>query len=243
MCFTITLKSDLKKTEKRFKAKFAEPKNIKPIFYESAFSLPKHPVILNDNPSSIILGTWGLIPHWVKNPEDAEKIRKQTFNARGETIFEKPSFREQIKKKRCLVLADGFFEWMAYKGKRYPYYIYKKSNEPFAFAGIFDEWTSPETGEILKTFSIITSDANSLLAKIHNTKLRMPVILTEENEKSWLNENLEKDDIEAFLKPYRGKDLEAYTISKMITQRGVERNVPEILKPFDYPELHSTIDM
>jgi len=241
MCFTITLKSDLKKTEKRFKAKFAEPKNIKPIFYENAFSLPKHPVILNEDPSSIILATWGLIPQWIKSPDDAEKIRKQTFNAREETIFEKPSFRQQIKKKRCLVLADGFFEWREFKGKKYLYYIFKKSNEPFAFAGIFDEWASPETGEILKTFSIITCAANEMMSKIHNTKLRMPVVLQEENERIWLDENMGNNDIEALLKPYPGNDLEAYTVSKMITQRGEEKNVPEILLPFDYPELNSKI--
>ena len=237
MCFTITLKSDLKKTEKRFKAKFAEPKNIKPIFFEHAFSLPSHPIILNDNPSSIILAQWGMIPHWTKDAEFAEKIRKQTFNSRAETIFVKPVFRDQIKHKRCMVLIDGFFEWREFKGKKYPYYIFMKDGDPFALAGIWDEWTAPDTGEILKTFSIITCDANPLLAKIHNTKKRMPVILDKQDEAKWLDSDLDKDQIEKFLKPYKEKDLTAHTISKMITARGIEKNTPEILKPFDYPEL------
>jgi len=118
-----------------------------------------------------------------------------------------------------------------------------KDGDPFALAGIWDEWTAPDTGKILKTFSIITCDANDLLSKIHNTKKRMPVILNRETENRWFDDKLEKADIEALLQPYKGTELSAYTISKMITQRGVEKNIPEILKAFDYPELNSKISL
>jgi len=140
-----------------------------------------------------------------------------------------------------MVIVDGFFEWREFKGKKYPYYIFMKNEEPFAFAGIWDEWTEPDTGEILKTFSIITCDANDLLSKIHNTKKRMPVILDKQDEEKWLDKSLDKVNIEKLLKPYKENNLEAYTVSKMITQRGVEKNTPDILKPFDYTELNSNI--
>jgi len=226
MCFTVSLKSDQKKTEKRFNAKFAEPKNIKPIFYSNAFTHPDHPIITNDNPEIIINAVWGLIPPWAKNID----IQNHTCNARAETIYQKPSFKHAAKSNHCLVLVDGFYEWQEFKGKKYPYYIYKKDEEPFSLAGLWEPWTNPDTGEIIKTFTIITCEANELLAKIHNTKKRMPVILTSQNEKKWLEGKAE-------LESYKGHDLKAHTVSKLITARGVERNVPEAIKPFTYKEL------
>ncbi|MFC1810056.1 SOS response-associated peptidase [Patescibacteria group bacterium] len=226
MCFTVSLKSDQKKTEKRFNAKFAEPENIKPIFYTNAFTHPNHPVILNKDPGLIQMASWGLIPPWAKD----EEIQNKTCNARAETIHEKPSFKHAAKSGYCLVLVDGFFEWQEVKGKKYPYYIYKKDQEPFALAGLWEPWTNPETGEIKKTFTIITCEANELLAKIHNKKKRMPVILGSQNEQKWL-------EGDAPLEPYKGEDLDAHTVSKLVTARGVERNVPEVIKQFTYKEL------
>lgn len=226
MCFTVSLKSAQKKTEKRFNAKFAEPKNIKPIFYSNAFSHPNHPVILNEDPTMIQMASWGLIPPWAKD----EDIQDHTCNARAETIYSKPSFKHAAKSRHCLVLVDGFFEWQEVKGKKYPYYIYMKDEEPFALAGLWEPWTNPQTGEIKKTFTIITCEANDLLAKIHNTKKRMPVILTNQNEKNWLEGDVE-------LSPYKSGNLIAHTVSKLITAKGVERNVPEAIKPFTYKEL------
>ena len=222
MCFTVSLKSDIKKTEKRFKAKFAEPEKMNPIFYSNAFTHPDHPIISSDSPDVIEFASWGLMPHWAKD----DSIRDKLCNARAETIYEKPSFKHAAKSQHCLVLVDGFYEWQEFKGKKYPYYIYKKGGEPFALAGLFEPWTDPDTGEIKKTFTIITCEANSLLAKIHNTKKRMPAIV----ESDWL------DGEAGLLKPYSGK-LEAHTVSKLVTARGVERNIPDVIKKFDYPEL------
>lgn len=227
MCFTVSLKSDQKKTEKRFIAKFAEPKNIKPIFYTNAFSHPNHPVILNEDPDLIQMASWGLVPPFIHDAEKALDISNKTCNARAETIHEKPSFKHAAKSNHCLVLVDGFFEWQEVKGKKYPYYIYKKDEEPFALAGLWEPWTNPDTGEINKTFTIITCEANALLTKIHNTKKRMPVILDSQNEAKWL-------EGDAPLKPYKNDDLDAHTVSKLVTARGVERNVPEVIKKFKY---------
>ncbi|MFC1599625.1 SOS response-associated peptidase [Patescibacteria group bacterium] len=222
MCFTVSLKSDIKKTEKRFNAKFAEPEKMNPIFYSSAFTHPDHPIISAETPYIIEFANWGLYPPWAKD----EAIRDKLCNARAETIHEKPSFKHAAKSQHCLVLVDGFFEWQEYKGKRYPYYIYMKGGEPFSLAGLYEPWTDPETGEIKKTFTIITCDANPLLAKIHNKKMRMPVIV----DSQWLNG---KDDL---LKSYSG-DLESHTVSRLVTARGKERNVPDVIEKFAYPEL------
>jgi putative SOS response-associated peptidase YedK len=174
-----------------------------------------------------------LIPLWVKDEDGALKIREQTLNAKAETVTVKPSFRHSIKAKRCLVLVDGFYEWQHLKNQTYPYYIHLKDNQLFAFAGIWDAWTNKETKETLKTFSIITAQANPLLSLIHNTKKRMPVILRPEDERRWLSD-ISVEEAMSLLTPYDEKAMEAHTVSKLITTRGVPTNVPEVMKPYRY---------
>ena len=140
-------------------------------------------------------------------------------------------------KKRCLVLVDGFFEWHERKGKKYPHYIRLTSGEAFALAGIWDSWLNRNTGEILATFSIITTQANPLLEKIHNTKKRMPVVLPSGKEKIWLAPGLERDEIASRLVPCDEGAMEAWPVSKLITTRGADKNVPEVMERFDYDEL------
>ena len=232
MCFHISLSKDPKSIEKRFDASFLDP-IFDRIFHVSAFSYPRLPVISNDDPSKIQLFTWGLIPLWVKDGDAARKIREQTLNAKAETVTVKPAFRHSIKAKRCLVLADGFYEWQHVKNQTFPYYIRLKDHQSFAFAGIWDAWKNEETKETLKTFSIITTQANPLLAVIHNTKKRMPVILRPEDERKWLGD-IPLEEAVSLLAPYDEKDMEAHTVSKLITTRGMPTNVPEVMKPFSY---------
>jgi putative SOS response-associated peptidase YedK len=148
--------------------------------FHSAFTFRKGPVIIRGEGNELHYFNWGLIPMWTKSLEDAKKIRTQTLNARSETVFEKPSFRASISKKRCLIPASGFYDWRDYNSKKYPYYIYLKDRELFSFAGIYESWTDRETGELINTYSMLTVDANPMMAKIHNTKERMPVILAPE---------------------------------------------------------------
>lgn len=232
MCFHISLSKDRRAIEKRFNASFLDP-IFERIFHVSAFSFPTLPVISNDDPSKIQLFSWGLIPLWVKDEGAALKIREQTLNAKAETVTVKPSFRHSIKTKRCLVLADGFYEWQHVKNKTYPYYIHLKGHQLFAFAGIWDAWTNKETKETLKTFSIITTQANPLLAEIHNTKRRMPVILRPEDERKWLSD-IPVEEAASLLAPYDEKAMEAHTVSKLITTRDIPTNVPEVMSPFQY---------
>jgi len=236
MCYHLSCNRTQKELEKRFGAKFAKPNLFSPIYYANGFEAPKIPVITNDNPFEIQMLTWGLIPRWVKDEEKAKEIRFKTLNARAESIFDKASFRTPIKDNRCLILTDGFFDWREYKGKKYPYYVYLKSKEPFAFAGIWDKWLNPQTKQSIKTFSIITTVANEFVAQIHNIKKRMPVILSKHEERVWL-ENIDDQTIQSIMNPYEADKMEAHTISKLITARGVERNVPGLIEEFEYKEL------
>ena len=180
---------------------------------------------------------WGLIPFWVKTWNDAESIRKKTINARAETLFEKPSFRYAAENHRCLIPVDGFFEWRYYQKKNYPYYIYLKTHEIFSFAGIYETWSNPESNKMFQTFSIVTTDANPLMAKIHNKKKRMPVILMKDEEMKWLDDSLNSDDLKKLLIPINEDLIDAHTVSKRLTSRTQKRNVPAVLDRFEYPEL------
>ena len=239
LCFNISIYQMTGYIEERFSAKFEEPERFIPIYHISAFKTPNIPVITNENPDKIQFFQWGLIPFWVKDEQTAQKIQYQTFNAKSETIHEKPSFRNSIMTKRCLVLVDGFYEWHEYKdsGKKFPYYITLKDQKLFTLAGIWDTWVNKENGKLKNTFSIITTDANPLLAKIHNTKKRMPVILDKPDEMRWLNPELDVDDINGLLKPFDESKMKAYTVSKLLSQRGANTNVAEIVDKVEYEEL------
>lgn len=222
---------------RRFSALFLEDVPFKTQYHASSFDLPNLPVITNEQPQHIQLFTWGLIPFWVKDKKTAEEIRLKTMNARAESIFEKPSFRHAAEQKHCLVLADGFFEWQEYEGKNYPYYIRLKNHEPFAMAGLWDTWKDPQTSEVLQTYTVITTKANPLMEQIHNKKKRMPMILPKDHEHDWIDSSLDKQAAETLLVPYDEQLMEAFTISRLITSRQRNPNVPEVFKPFTYPEL------
>lgn len=176
----------------------------------NAFSFPDYPIITSD--PEIQNFKWGLIPFWTPNKKQAEEIKKMTLNARADTLFQKPSFREPIKRKRCIIPSTGYFEWRHEGKKKIPYYIYVKGEPIFSMAGIYDEWNDKETGEQKKTFSIITTGTNPLTDYIHNTKHRMPAILSIENEERWLDPTLTQADIEQLLQPFSADQMDAYKI-------------------------------
>ena len=177
----------------------------------NAFTFPDYPII-TANPE-VQSFKWGLIPFWVKDKKQADEIKRMTLNARADTIFQKPSFREPIMKKRCIVPSTGYFEWRHEGNKKIPYYIYVKDEPIFSMAGIYDEWLDKTTGEVVKSFSIITTDPNSLTDYIHNTKHRMPAILSMEDEERWLDPKLAKTEIERLLRPFPPERMDAYVIN------------------------------
>ncbi len=208
-----------------------------PVFHASGFTFLKMPVITQEKPGSIQMFNWGLIPHWVKTKADADKLQAQTLNARSETVFEKPSFRSCIPNNRCLIIADGFFEWMDFQKKKFPHLVQMKEQQLFCFAGIYASWVDKTTGELINSFSILTTDANPMMEKIHNLKKRMPVIVPASQYKKWLSPDLTREEIRSFFNPYPETDMHSHTISKRITSRTENSNTPETLLPFDYPEL------
>ncbi len=238
MCVFLTLRADRAGIEKRFDASLVEPEDFGPVYAVSAFEYPPWPVITADKPQLIQRFHWGLIPSWVRDTQDAVRIKKSTINARAETLLEKPSFRQAARSRHCLVLADGFFEHHESQGKKYPHFIQLKNGEPFAIAGIWEQWTDRETGEMISTFSVITTEANPLLERIHNTRKKMPVILPVQKEHEWLADGGE--NLKQLLRPYPEESMESWTVSKMISARGGERDQPEVTEPFFYPELDGT---
>ncbi len=163
---------------------------------------------------------WGLIPFWAKDP----KIGYRMINARAETLSSKPAFRKPLRTQRCLVPANGFYEWDRQNGKM-PYFIKRKDNELFAMAGMYDIWKDAGGREI-KTFTIITVDANKLVAKIHD---RMPAILEEKNEKKWIDKNTKISKVPEYLMPYPGENMEMYQVSKKVNKP--INDEPELIKP------------
>jgi putative SOS response-associated peptidase YedK len=189
MCYTIKIDLTREQLELRFGAKIDQPENYKPGSRISAFSLPSLPVICSDDPQTIRLLTWGLIPFWIKDANAAKDIRMKTFNAKSESLAEKPSFRNSLNRKRCLVLTNGFYEWHTEEKTKTPFYIGLRDQSAFALAGLYDRWTNHESGEILDTFTVITTRANPMMEEIHNLKKRMPVILAPGKEQIWMDLN------------------------------------------------------
>ena len=191
----------------------------------NAFTFPDYPIITAD--PEVQSFKWGLIPFWVKDKKQADEIKRMTLNARADTIFQKPSFREPIMKKRCIVPSTGYFEWRHEGNKKIPYYIYVKDEPIFSMAGVYDLWLDKVTDEVVNTFSIITTDANSLTDYIHNTKHRMPAILSIEAEESWLDPKLAKTDIERLLRPFPPERMDAYVINNDFLKKSADD--PKIL--------------
>ena len=231
MCFHYSMSQVAQNLENRYNAPFAHGAVFEPTHHANGFNFPAMPVIKANPFPAIELFTWGLIPAWTGDMTQADKMRAMTLNARSETAFEKPSFRKSITYQRCLIPADGFFEWQTIGDKKIPWFIKIRDTEIFSFGGIWEKWNAPE-GDTMFTFSILTTDANVLMANIHNSKKRMPLILHPEDENNWLDPGLSKEVIQQMLVPYPESEMSAWTISKMITTRGVNTNTPEVKKPY-----------
>ncbi len=233
MCFTVNVNLVKEELESRYGATLIDHDNYRPSYYYHAFAFPSMPVICSDNPATIKLLNWGLIPGWTRSREEADEIRLKTLNARAGSIRDKPSFSASFRSKRCIVPVKGFFEWQHVGKQKIPWYIYHAENEILTLAGLYDEWTEKSTGDIFRTFTIITSDANDYLAKIHNSKERMPVILGKESEKQWLDISIQEEAL-SLLRIFPSSDLKAHTISPLINSRTAEKNVPSLILPYNY---------
>lgn len=220
MCGRYSLKADISQLAMRFE--FAADD----VVHEPAYNIAPTQQVLtvtNDEERRAEYMRWGLIPFWAKDM----KIGYRMINARGETVAEKPSFRTALRKRRCLILADGFYEWQKLGGKqKRPMRITLKSDEPFAFAGLWETWKDPE-GELIKSCTIITTSANEFLSPIHE---RMPVILPQEQESFWLDN--EVDDpvaLSSVIAAYPDDRMDAFEVSTLVNNT---RNIgPEVMDP------------
>lgn len=170
---------------------------------------------------------WGLIPSWAKD----KSIGSRMINARAETVAEKPAFRTALQRRRCLIPADGFYEWREAddpeEGGRTPMYIHRKDKALFAFAGLWDEWHDPVSDAPLRSCTIITGTPNPLVAPIHD---RMPIILRPEDEERWLDKSVtEGTDLLSLLAPYPAEALETYAVSRRVNAPVVDD--PELVRP------------
>jgi putative SOS response-associated peptidase YedK len=173
-------------------------------------------LIINDRGQRELVNCrWGFLPPWIKDISEGNRL----INARAETVGEKPSFREAFKRQRCLIIADGFYEWSKKARKKVPYYLRLKSGSPFGFAGLYRHGTSPE-GSKLCSCAIITTEANDLVASIHD---RMPVIVPQEKVDIWLDPGFQDEEaLKGLLLPYPSEEMEMYRVSGRVNSPGVD---------------------
>ncbi len=198
-----------------------------PSFFQPRYNIaPSQPIaVIRIEPDSttrtLVMLRWGLIPSWAKDP----KIGNQCINAKAETVAEKPSFRSAFKKRRCLVITTGFYEWQVQGQTKQPMWIGLQSQRPFALAGLWEQWISSK-GEPLETCTIITTEPNDLMASIHN---RMPVILAPAFYDQWLDSTFQHiEPLKALLRPYLSEELMAYPVSTLVNNP--RHDVPQCLE-------------
>lgn len=237
MCGRFTLASELDALhdtfgESNFWLEFNPRYNITPTQDVAVISNRQHDPDRRQEQKGYGFFQWGLIPSWAKDA----KIGSRMINARSETLSEKPSFRAAYKRRRCLVLADGYYEWQKIEGEKIkqPMYIRLESQKPFAFAGLWEEWQATSDregmGTPLRSCTIITCPPNKTLESIHH---RMPVILPQDSYDQWLTpDELTPDVLQPLLKPYTGEEMEAYPVSKYVNRPA--HDSPECIKPLSY---------
>jgi putative SOS response-associated peptidase YedK len=224
LCGRFTLTASLAEIAERFDAVYSiKPEDFSPS-YNIAPSQSVLAVINNGKTNRMGFLRWGLIPPWAKDISIGYKM----VNARAETLTEKPSYRQAFYKRRCLIVADSFYEWKQINNQKIPMRILLKSHGLFAMAGLWEHWTSPD-GNSIFSCTIITTKPNQLMASIHD---RMPVILKPEDEKIWLNPSIRDPHVlKSLLKPYDSERMKAYEVSPLVNSP--KNNSPELIQPID----------
>jgi putative SOS response-associated peptidase YedK len=212
----------------------------------NGFGHPNLTVLAQENPNELDVFKWGFVPSHITSEKAAKDfcLKYSTLNAKAETVFQLPTYKKSIHSKRCLIAATAFFEWHHEepgnpKTKKIPFRIFLKDQEIFSFGGIYDIWKNEETQTEVTTFSIITTEANSLMSKIHNAKKRMPLLFSKEEEMNWINSDLKENDIKELMQPLDEKMMQAYSIRSVNTRaKDFDPYSPTIIEPFKYTELN-----
>ena len=220
MCYSNSSTSSNLQLGKLYQKKINDLPEFEPVYHINAFNFPNWRIISNEE--NIQLMHWGLVPHWF-NGTNPETIASKTLNARIETIHEKASFKTLINRNRCIIPSSGFFEYQHLGSEKIPFYIKPTHDEVFSMAGLYDEWVDRSTGALKRSFTIITTEANELMAKIHNTKRRMPLMLSLTDVTAYLNP---QHDLRQF-SPIPHEEMNAFKIDKRIIQSPLS-NVPDV---------------
>lgn len=185
-------------------------------------------VITNEDPKALTFHRWGLIPSWSKDM----KIGNSLINARSETVDEKPAFRSAFKRRRCLIPANGFYEWQKRSEKnKVPMYVHLNNHELFAFAGLWEIWHSAE-GDEIRTCTILTTEPNALIKPLHN---RMAVILDRADYAMWLSsDELAPGELKSALRQYDANKMAVYEVSKLVNSPS--NDSPDLIEPVEHPE-------
>lgn len=239
MCYDIAyFTKKIEKYEKRFGVEYGN-RNVIPVYHTNGFDHLEVPVITHRDPTQLQMFGWGLIPFWVKDLQHAAKIQNSTLNARDNTLFKKPSFREAAKRRRCLIIIDGFYDHHWHKGKSYPFFVKMKDDEPFALGGVWEKWKLD--GEERYTVALVTTDPNKLMTYIHNQPKasetpRMPFIVPKELEQAWLEPELPPEEVARMIGPYPDDAMDGYTVNRLRGKAYIG-NIPEIMDHVPYDEL------
>lgn len=236
MCYSISLRKPIKKIEEKlkesFNAEFEVSGEYHPYYHLNGFTHGNLQIIKMNDTKNIVPASWGLIPHWAMNDPQGFRKKSNTLNARSESIFEKASFKESANDKRCLILADGFFEPHHENGRALPYFCYQPTkDEPtgdlFLFAGLYTN-----LDDDLYTATILTTEANDFFAEIHNKKKRMPLILDEDLYEDWLDDGLSDQALNELMAfGFTNKSFKAHPVSRDFYKKGIDTNKPYIIEP------------
>lgn len=232
MCGRASLTKNEKELEERFGSTFytEDIERYNPVPNYNLAPSQYLPVISNEDGGHFNIFKWGLIPFWSKDAKIAYKL----INARAETLDTSQAFKNAFKKRRCLIPLDGFYEWDKISGSKKPFRITLKDDKIFSVAGIWDEWKD-EKNEKMSTFSIITVEANGLVGQIHN---RMPAILSIEEERLWLSEDLTINDLKCLLKPLSDEVMRMYPVSERVNNvRNNDRQLIEEIGTLENPNI------
>lgn len=225
MCGRFTNKAKPEQIKKEFKVEAENPNLFQPRFNIAPSQMID--VVLEPQKERILTQLkWGLVPSWSKD----ESIGNRMINARAETLSEKPSFREAFKSRRCIIPASGFYEWQKKgTGAKQPFYFYLKEKEVFGFAGLWETWLDKQTGELLETCTIITTEANKVLQPVHD---RMPVIIKAKDYEQWLDAKETKTDkLQKLLMPYPAEEMTSHAVTRSVNIP--ETDSPELIKPLN----------
>lgn len=246
MCYSTALRKEREEIEQRLyreiEAHFKIPLEYQPTFHLNGFTHGNLYIIKMDEPESIYPASWGLVPDWAIHDPEGFRKKSNTLNARSETIFDKPSFKDSANDKRCLILSDGFYEPHHENGVSIPNFCYQPSKEHpegdlFMFAGLYnelEEGLDPILDDKLFTTTILTTEANPFFAEVHNKKKRMPLVLSNDHYEDWLDDGLNTSSVrELMAHGFTSEEFKAHPVSRDLYKKGIDTNKPYIVEPLE----------